>query len=43
MTTAVSGVHVRKPAPESPTQHRINVALSAALVLTVVTLWIYFR
>jgi len=24
-------------------QHRINVALSVALVLTVVSLWIYFR
>src|SRR5437867_785336 len=35
--------HVRRPAPESPTHHRPNVALSVALVLTVVTLWIYFR
>src|SRR5947207_1167302 len=43
MTTAVAGIHVRKPAPESPTQHRINVILSAALVLAVVGLWIYFR
>jgi hypothetical protein len=32
-----------KPAPESRTQHRINAALSVALVLTVVSLWIYFR
>ena len=43
MTTAVADIHVRKPAPESPTQHRINVILSAALVLAVVGLWIYFR
>ena len=35
--------NVRRPAPESPTQHRLNVALSVALVLTVVSLWIYFR
>ena len=43
MTTAVADIHVRKPAPESPTQHRINVILSAALVLAVAGLWIYFR
>jgi len=36
-------VKVPKPAPESRTQHRINIALSAALVLTVLSLWIYFR
>jgi solute:Na+ symporter, SSS family len=42
-TTAVPGVHVPKPAPETQAQHRINVALSAALVVTVVSLWIYFR
>ena len=32
-----------KPAAESPAQHRINVVISAVLVLTVVSLWIYFR
>jgi len=41
--TAVPGVSVPRPAPESPQQHRINVALSVALVVTVVSLWIYFR
>src|SRR5206468_1533797 len=42
-TTPVPGVKVPKPAPESRTQHRINIALSTALVLTVLSLWIYFR
>jgi SSS family solute:Na+ symporter len=42
-TTAVPGVHLRRPAAESPAQHRINVAASALLVLAVVSLWIYFR
>jgi len=42
-TTAVPGVHVRRPAAESPAQHRINIAASAVLVLTVIGLWIYFR
>jgi SSS family solute:Na+ symporter len=42
-TTAVRGVAVPKPAPETRAQHRINVALSVALVLTVVGLWVYFR
>jgi len=37
------GVAAPKPAPESPVQHRINVVLSVALVVTVVSLWIYFR
>jgi solute:Na+ symporter, SSS family len=41
--TAVKGAAPRKPAPESRPQHRVNVALSTALVLTVVVLWIYFR
>jgi SSS family solute:Na+ symporter len=30
-------------APESAVQHRMNVAMSGLLVLTVVALWIYFR
>ncbi len=42
-TTAVGGVEVPKPAPETETQHRINIALTGALALTVVSLWIYFR
>jgi SSS family solute:Na+ symporter len=32
-----------KPAPEKPYQHRLNIAFSTLLVLTVVGLWIYFR
>ena len=42
-TTPVPGVAVPRPAPESRAQHQINVALSVALVLTVLSLWIYFR
>ena len=42
-TAAVKDVAVPEPPPETGTQHRINLALSAALVATVVTLWIYFR
>jgi len=42
-TTVVGGAGVPKPPPETGLQHRINVALSVALVLTVVSLWIYFR
>jgi len=33
----------RKPAAETPGEHRINVAFSVLLVATVVGLWIYFR
>ena len=42
-TTMVRGAAVAKPPPETGMQHRINIALSVALVLTVVSLWIYFR
>jgi len=42
-TTTVGGAAAPKPSPETETQHRINIALSTALVLTVVSLWIYFR
>jgi len=35
--------NVRKPAKETPLEHRINVVFSLALVATVVGLWIYFR
>ncbi|HYL62205.1 MAG TPA: sodium:solute symporter [Candidatus Methylomirabilis sp.] len=41
-TTAV-GQSERKPAHETPTEHRINVALSLLLLGTVIGLWIYFR
>jgi hypothetical protein len=33
----------RKPALESPAEHRINVAFSLLLLSTVIGLWIYFR
>jgi hypothetical protein len=33
----------RKPAAETAAEHRMNVVFSLALVLTVVSLWIYFR
>jgi solute:Na+ symporter, SSS family len=33
----------RKPAAETPIEHRLNVAFSVLLVATVVSLWIYFR
>jgi len=42
-TTMVRGAGVPKPPPETGMQHRINIALSVALVLTVVSLWVYFR
>jgi SSS family solute:Na+ symporter len=32
-----------KPAPETPYEHRINVAFTLLLISTVVGLWIYFR
>jgi hypothetical protein len=34
---------VRKPAQETPLEHRLNVIFSLLLVATVVGLWIYFR
>jgi SSS family solute:Na+ symporter len=37
-----SAVHF-KPAAETPLERKINIALSVALVVTVVGLWIYFR
>jgi len=40
--TAVSTPQ-RKPAHETATEHRINVAFSALLLATVIGLWIYFR
>ena len=42
-TTAAGGAELRKPAPETQAQHRINIVLTGALGLTVVSLWIYFR
>ena len=37
------GIPVRKPAHETPAEHRINVAFSLLLLATVIGLWIYFR
>ena len=44
-TTAVNmlGTNAPKPPPETSTQHLINLVMSAVLVVTVVSLWIYFR
>jgi SSS family solute:Na+ symporter len=44
-TTAVSsiGVDVPRPPRETAGQHRANLIMSAVLVLTVVSLWVYFR
>ncbi len=38
-----SSALLRKPAPESPFQHKLNVAMSVLLVAIVVSLWVYFR
>jgi len=37
------GMPVRKPAQETPLEHRLNVFFSLVLLATVVGLWIYFR
>src|SRR6266478_1109072 len=39
----LTAVDARKPAHETPAEHRINVVFSLALLATVVGLWIYFR
>jgi SSS family solute:Na+ symporter len=43
MDTIVVGAPEKKPARETPTEHRINVIFTWLLVATVVGLWIYFR
>jgi solute:Na+ symporter, SSS family len=43
MDTVPVGVPVRKPAHETPMEHRLNVAFSLLLLATVIGLWIYFR
>jgi solute:Na+ symporter, SSS family len=41
--TSTVGIPQRKPAHETPTEHRINVIASLLLLATVISLWIYFR
>jgi solute:Na+ symporter, SSS family len=43
LATVPVGTPVRKPAQETPAEHRINVAFSLLLLATVIGLWIYFR
>ncbi len=43
MEAVAVGTPVRKPAHETPMEHRINVVFSLLLLATVVGLWIYFR
>jgi SSS family solute:Na+ symporter len=43
MEAVAVGTSVRKPAHETPLEHRLNVIFSLLLVATVVSLWIYFR
>jgi SSS family solute:Na+ symporter len=43
MEATAVGIPVRKPAFETPGEHRINVAFSLLLLATVIGLWIYFR
>src|SRR5215470_9792592 len=43
MDTIPVGLPVRKPAHETPMEHRVNVAFSLLLLATVIGLWIYFR
>jgi len=41
--TAVVDPRQRKPAKETPTEHRLNIFFSLLLLGTVIGLWIYFR
>src|SRR5579863_5725969 len=41
--TSTVGIPQRKPAHETPTEHRINIFFSLLLLATVIGLWIYFR
>src|SRR5258706_3860413 len=43
MEAVAVGTPVRKPAQETPMEHRLNVIFSRLIVATVVGLWIYFR
>src|SRR5712675_174545 len=43
MEAVAVGTPVRKPAQETPMEHRVNVVFSLMLLATVISLWIYFR
>src|SRR5579863_9168919 len=43
MEAVAVGTPVRKPAQETPMEHRVNVVFSLLLLATVIGLWIYFR
>jgi SSS family solute:Na+ symporter len=43
METVAVGIPQRKPAHETPTEHRLNVVFSLVLLATVIGLWVYFR
>jgi solute:Na+ symporter, SSS family len=43
LDTAVIDPRQRKPAHETPMEHRINIFFSLLLLATVIGLWIYFR
>src|ERR1700752_2729357 len=43
METVPVGVPQRKPAHETPMEHRVNVVFSLMLLATVIGLWVYFR
>jgi len=40
---AVAAQPAYKPVTETATEHRLNVAFSLLLALTVIVLWVYFR
>jgi solute:Na+ symporter, SSS family len=42
-TNVLDKLAQRKPAHETPTEHRLNVVFSILLIATVIGLWIYFR
>jgi len=42
-TNVLDKMTQRKPAHETPLEHRINLVFSLLLIATVVSLWIYFR
>ena len=42
-TMPIGGPPQRKPAQETPLEHRVNIIFSLLLLATVIGLWIYFR